>query len=243
MSPPSPYVIVWDLDNTLGDFMPLHAQGECASPITVKVRPGLADALAELSRAGFTHTLLTLATRLYAEMALRATGLRPFFARIDGFGQRGKGDAAGLGQVFGIRPDDLPHRMIFVGDHPIFDEPRDPRVVFHLEPYALTRPAGDLTKLILTLRESGRGSLRHGFDRWLTDRVWWKRVRLLRSLFPSSEPTRASPPGVGRVLLAERHRACPMIGFADVPPSSAAASEHVFVPAELALQVRAELPG
>src|SRR5262245_10675786 len=135
MTDPPRYVIVWDLDNTLGEFTALHVQGECPSPVAVRVRPGLAGALRQLSEAGFVHTLLTLATPLYAEMVLRATGLRPFFSRVDGFGQRGKGDAAGLGNVFGLTAEQRPHRMIFIGDHPLFDEPRDPRVVFHLEPY------------------------------------------------------------------------------------------------------------
>src|SRR5438132_886369 len=48
----SRYVIVWDLDGTLGDFTALHQQGECLTPITVKLRPGLAGALATLADAG-----------------------------------------------------------------------------------------------------------------------------------------------------------------------------------------------
>jgi len=53
--------------------------------------------------------------------------------------------------------------MLFVGDHVLFDAPQDPRIVFHLEPNALRRPAAELVELVLALRERGRGSLARGF--------------------------------------------------------------------------------
>src|SRR5262249_33593701 len=148
---------------TLGDFSALHERGESADPIRVHVRPGIAEALATLRRAGFTHTLLTLATPLYARVVLRATRLHGAFARVAGVGQGGMGDAAGIAEVLGVTEAQRPHRMLFVGDHPLFDEPRDPRVVFHLEPSGLVRPAEQLTRLVLHLRETGNGSLRDGF--------------------------------------------------------------------------------
>jgi hypothetical protein len=236
-----PHVIVWDLDNTLGDFSALHRQGDRTKPIRVRIRPGLADALAELSRAGFVHTLLTLATPLYAEVALRGTGLFDAFARVEGLGQRGKGDAAGVAAALGIPDEQRPHRMLFVGDHPLFDEPRDPRVVFHLEPLALTRPADQLTRLVLHLRDTGSGSLRRGFDHLHGNPPWWRRLWPVRA-DGRAGPVRRTVPGAGDVALLRRPDACPVIGFATAPEPPAVAAEHDFVPAALTLRVRAGLP-
>lgn len=225
------HVIVWDLDGTLGDFSPLSRLAERADPVTVRVRPGLAESLQRLADAGFVHTLLTLATPRYAAAALGPTGLRPFFRLVEGLGQRGKGDAAGVGNALGIAPDDRPHRMFFVGDHPHFDEPRDPRVVFHLEFCALSRPAGDLEKLLLHLRELGGGSIRHGFDRLGRQLPWWKRV------WPGSmRPGKPLPrciEGLGDVVLLHRTDSCPVIGFRDPPPPGVSPSEHLIVPEDL----------
>src|SRR5262249_31791755 len=148
----TPYVIVWDLDLTLGDFSALSRQPDSVDPITVLVRPGLAETLRTLAAADFIHTVLTLATPLYAEIVLRGTGLRRLFERVEGLTQRLKGDAAGLGYALGIPEDERPHRMLFVGDHPLFDAPQDGRVLFHIEPHALSRPAADLARLVLHLR-------------------------------------------------------------------------------------------
>src|SRR5437763_1191128 len=90
------HVIVWDLDGTLGRFDALNGQGDSANPVTVRVRPHLREALEALSAAGFRHTLLTLATPLYAELVLHALGVRALFERVEGQGQRGKGDVAGI---------------------------------------------------------------------------------------------------------------------------------------------------
>src|SRR5439155_6694840 len=162
------YVLVWDLDGTLGDFEALRQfplDGRLSEDLYVRVRAGLAAALAALAKEGFTHTLLTLATPRYAEIALRSAGLRECFDLVEGLGQRGKGDAAGIGEALGLPSEQRGDRMLFVGDHPLFDAPRDPRVVFHLEPHALLRGAGDLAALVLHLRGQGDGSLRSGVDR------------------------------------------------------------------------------
>jgi hypothetical protein len=234
-----PHVIVWDLDNTLGDFSALHRHGDSTAPIRVCLRPGLADALTALSEAGFVHTLLTLATPLYAEVALRGTGLFGYFARVEGVGQRGKGDAAGVGDALGVPEEQRPHRMLFVGDHPLFDEPRDPRVVFHLEPLALTRPAEQLTRLVLHLRDVGDGSLRRGFDRLHGDTPWWR--RLWPVVAGTAGLVRRTVPGAGPVALLRRADACPVVGFVTAPDPPAVAVAHDFVPAELTLRVRASL--
>jgi hypothetical protein len=230
------HVIVWDLDNTLGDFSALTGQGESSQPVRVRLRPGLEAVLHELAGAGFEHTLLTLATPAYAEAVLRGTGLRRFFARVEGLGMRGKGDAAGLGAALGIPENQRPHRMVFVGDHPLFDEPQDPRVVFHLEPCALTRPAADLGRLVLHLRETGGGSLRQGFERVCGARTGW------RALWPFGRdregvPVRRTVPGVGNLVMVRRVEGCPVIGFASLPEPAEAAGECEFVPAQQLAQL------
>jgi hypothetical protein len=236
-----PYVIVWDLDLTLGDFSALSQRPEGSAAVTVRVRPGIAAALRTLSEAGFLHTLLTLATPLYAEMVLRATGLRQFFSRVEGLTQRMKGDAAGIAADLGIGEHDRPHRMLFVGDHPLFDAPQDHRVLFHLEPFALSRPAAELTRLVLHLRAGGRGSLRQGFDRLARQRAWWKKLWPAR--WPGAagdQPVRRLLPGVGELLLLACAERCPVIGFGQAPEAGQAPAEHSFVPAEVMAQVEAE---
>lgn len=224
------YVIVWDLDGTLGDFSGLQNHGDSTEPVTLRVRPGLADALRALGEAGFVHTLLTLATPRYAEVALAGTGLRPFFTRVEGMGQRGKGDAEGIGNALGMSADDRPHRMVFIGDHPHYDEPRDRRVVFHLEFCALSRPAQELQNLILHLRDGGNGSIRGGFDRLLRQGPWWRRLWPW-TLRPGTPLPRAVP-DVGDVVLLDRADGCPVVGFGDPPRTGVTASEHRFVPAD-----------
>jgi hypothetical protein len=238
----NPYVIVWDLDGTLGDFVPLHGRGESTDAVAVRVRPGLPEALHALSAAGFTHTLLTLATPLYAEVVLRAIGLRQYFVRVEGLGQRDKGDAVGIATQLGIAESERPHRMLFVGDHPLFDEPRDPRVLFHLEPFAMLRPADELTRLVLHLRDAGAGSLRAGFDALVPRErpSWWQRLRQRSWRIPNGRPITRSVPGIGEVALIVRADACPVIGFSQIPSLGAQAGQHTFVPAEMLAQVLAE---
>jgi hypothetical protein len=234
-----PYVIVWDLDLTLGDFSALSQQPGSTGPVTVRIRPGMAEALRALSEAGFLHTVLTLATPLYAEIVLRATGLRQFFTRVEGLTQRPKGDAAGIAAELGIGESDRPHRMLFVGDHPFFDAPQDRRVLFHLEPFALTRSADELTRLVLHLRDSGGGSLRQGFDRLVRHRVWWQRLWPMRRA-AGDKPIQRSLPGIGDLLLLACAERCHVIGFCKPPEPGRAPAEHSFVPAEVMAQVEAE---
>lgn len=235
----TPHVIVWDLDGTLGEFAILTEKSESTEPVSLRVRPGLPEALRRLTEAGFLHTVLTLATPLYAEVVLRGTGLRPYFLRVEGLGQRGKGDAEGIGDSLGIPDDDRPHRMLFVGDHPLFDAPQDPRVVFHLEPCGLARSADDLARLVLHLRDRGGGSLRRGFDRLAQTGPWWRRAWPFRPRM-NGEPLRRVVPEVGELMLARRSDGPPVIGFAEYPHPSAEPVEHSFVPAELTAQVMAE---
>jgi hypothetical protein len=237
----SPHVIVWDLDGTLGDFSPLYEHADAARPIEVLVRPGLGEALQTLSAAGFVHTVLTLATPLSAEVALRATGLRPFFVRVEGCGQRGKGDAAGLAEALGLAPADRPHRMLFVGDHPHYDEPRDPDVVFHLEPWAMARPADELARLVLYLRDLGDGSLRRGFDRLAASQSWWAKLLASRKPMLVGQSIRRVVPRIGPLLLLARDAECPIITFEQLSAKPTNPVTHTFVPAEIVAQVRSEL--
>jgi hypothetical protein len=225
------HVIVWDLDGTLGDFEALEKSGG-DEPVRVKTRPGLAAALRSLHSAGFVHTLLTMATAKYAEIALRGTGLFELFDRVEGQGQRCKGDAAGIATAFGVPAEEVAHRMIFVGDRMMFDEPEHADVVFHLEPFALVRPAEQLERLVLRLRHAGRGSIREGFRAiGLGPRRWqrlWRRVAL-----PVGQASRRNVDGLGSLVLLERHGECPVIGYERAPDPAGTADEHEFIPAQV----------
>jgi FMN phosphatase YigB (HAD superfamily) len=157
-----PYVIVWDLDRTIGLFDALeHPRG--AREVTVALRPGIREAVAELDRLGFKQTVLTLASERYAEIALRGSGLHDAFVEVACAHQRKKGDAEGIARLLGIPAEERQHRMLFVGDHPLFDVPNDNDVVFHLEPNALRRHAKHVVALATTMRDAGGGSLGRGF--------------------------------------------------------------------------------
>lgn len=233
------YVIVWDLDNTLGEFEQLNCRGDSAEAISVRLRPQLRGALESLQQAGFQHTLLTLSTPIYAEIVLRGCGLRDFFAQVEGYGQRGKGDAAGIATDLGISEADRPHRMLFVGDHPINDEPRDPRVVFHLECFALTRSAMDLARLTLYLRERGEGSLRTGFNRVGQPHHWLARLLPWRNSPPLNRPVECDLPDLDSVLLLQRDNGAPVIGFAQPPEPAREADVVSFVPGDYVREARA----
>lgn len=232
------HVIVWDLDGTLGRFDALNGQGDSPHPITVRVRPHLREALEGLSAAGFRHTLLTLATPLYADLVLQALGVRGLFERVEGKGQRGKGDVAGVASEMGVADADLPHRMLFIGDHPQHDEPRDRRVLFHLELFALERSARDLLSLVKVLLEAGGGSVRDGFEALGRRRPWWARLWPGREPLRPDRPVRRMVKGLGPLLLMRRKEECPVIAFARPPEPAAAAEELSFVPAELSSRMR-----
>jgi hypothetical protein len=233
-----PYVIVWDLDDTLGNFDALAGTDDDSDVVSVLVRPGMEEALRRLSAEGFVHTVLTLAMPLYAEVALRGTGLRGFFERVDGMGQRSKGDAVGIGNLFGFGEAERAERLLFVGNHP-FDAPLDPRVVFHLELCALSRPAEQLTRLVLHLRDRGEGSLLEGFYRLSRPAPWWRKL-WPRGMRGSVAPVRCRAPDIGSLMLLARPDECPVIGFEKPPREAALPTEHRILPGEVAAQVRAE---
>lgn len=221
MAPPG-YLIVWDLDRTLGVFDGLERLRTLTDRIEVSLRAGIGDALDRLSEEGFSHTVLTLATPDYAELALRGTGLRHHFLEVACQGQRAKGDAEGIARTLGMELEALPARMLFVGDHVLFDAPQDSRVVFHLEPYALRRPAARLVELVLELREAGEGSLRAGFEA-----MAGPEARL-------EEIVRAATCRAGNALLLPRAEACPVIAFDEDDSAEPERGDPVsFVPADV----------
>ncbi len=199
-----PYAIVWDLDRTLGEFDALELNLG-APEVTVYLRPGIVEAVAELDRLGFKQTVLTLATARYAEIALRGTGLRDAFVEVAGVGQRAKGDARGVAELLGIAASERPHRMLFVGDHPMFDAPEDPEVVFHLEPNALHRHAKHVVHMVTELREHGRGSLRRGYDALLSK----------SNVTRDGDVRSMKHPTLGELLMVPRKELCPVICFGD----------------------------
>jgi hypothetical protein len=224
-----PYVIVWDLDGTIGDFQALEKNRNGATAVTLKTRPGLPEALRALREAGFRHSLLTMATPAYAEIVLRATNLQDYFDRVECPDQRRKGDTAGIAALFGIAAREKKHKMIFVGDRMVFDEPDDPTVVFHLEPFALARPAVQLKKLIRHLREAGNGSLREGFLAiGRGPRRWYRLFR--PSSLPLGKPMRRHIPELGALLLLERKDECPVIAYEKAPDPPVDSEEHRLVP-------------
>ena len=89
------HVIVWDLDGTLGDFTELEKHPKAAHPIPLQLRPGVREALRQLTAAGFIHTVLTVATKQYADLVLHGTGLAEQFALIEGRSERPKGEKPG----------------------------------------------------------------------------------------------------------------------------------------------------
>src|SRR5262245_32975117 len=112
------YLIVWDLDGTIGVFDALEHLKDPDAPVTVTLRPGIEAALTRLAAEGFAHVVLTMAGRAYADLALQATDLRRHFVEVSCAGERFKGDAEGIAHAHGIPDDEMPDRMIFVGDHP-----------------------------------------------------------------------------------------------------------------------------
>ena len=227
-----PYLIVWDLDRTLGVFDGLEQLRDPATPMQVELRPGIGAALSELSAAGFVHTVLTMATPDYAELALRGTGLRHHFVEVACHGQRPKGDALGIAHTHGLPEADLPARMLFVGDHVLFDAPQDARVLFHLEPHVLHQPASRLVELVLELRERGGGALRAGFDQWLGP------------VEAHDEVVRREVARVGRLVLLPREHASPVVAFDEDEPPGAPGGERVtFVPAEAHPELASRLAG
>jgi hypothetical protein len=236
-SVPDSHVIVWDLDLTLGRFDALTNRGGSTEAVKVLLRPHLREALAALAAAGFCHSLLTLGTPLYADLVLRGTGLRDLFALVEGYGQRGKGDAAGIAAALGVTEEQRPHRMLFVGDHPINDEPRDPRVLFHLELFALSRSAKDLASLVVALRERGNGSLREGFEGLGRARSW-RRLWLGTRPLAVERPARRTLPGLAPLLLLKRREDSPVIAFAQPPDPAAEPAETAFVPSEIVTPFR-----
>jgi hypothetical protein len=216
------HIVVWDLDHTLGEFSALERSRRDDVPVTVRLRPGLEAALERLSAEGFAHVVLTLASPSYAEMALWGTGIRRYFLEVASCpGHRPKGDAHGVAATYGIPLEEAGDRLFFVGDHPWFDAPRDPRVVFHIEPAALRRPAGPLAALILELRRRGEGSLRGGFDRLAAERAAGEKM------------ARHDLPGVGPVVLLPREDECPVVLFEEEPAAHEAGTTVTFVPAEI----------
>ncbi|MBW2533643.1 MAG: hypothetical protein JRI55_19295 [Deltaproteobacteria bacterium] len=225
MAPPK-FLIVWDLDHTIGVFDAMAHVATAYDSVTIELRSDMDRTLTRLTEEGFSHTVLTLASRTYAEVILRATGLRDHFLEVSGMGERSKGDAEGIARKFGIPVEECHDRMLFVGDHPLFDVPQDRRVVFHFEPHPLRRSAAAVAELALTLRERGNGSLRAGFD------------ELARPERGPSGISHVTVDGVGPLVFARRDDGCPIVAFDDHErPSDEpdAGTPVTFVPAEIQL--------
>jgi hypothetical protein len=219
-------LIVWDLDHTLGVFDVLDGAVDMREPITVRLRPGIAGALERLIEAGFRNVILTKASPSYAELVVRATGLKRFFLELSAGGQRPKGDDVGLAATFGIPPERKPDLMLFVGDQPLQDAAKDERIVFHLEDDPLHRPAGPLAALILELFELGGGSIRRGFD------------VLAGPPRHDGRPIRVVHGDLGPLILLPRHGRSPILGFDEEGKIDRDGTPVTFVPADYSLTGR-----
>lgn len=225
-----PYVIVWDLDGTLGEFSALEGNCDADEPVEISVRPGLSECLMSLSSLGIKHTVLTMASPIYAELALRGAGVRQHFTRVECMGQRRKGDVLGISGDFGIPATAVGDRILFVGDRMPFDEPDHPDVVFHLELCATIRPADRFERLVLLLLDAGQGSFRVGFRKLVAtkQRRWlfgWQRKE------PAAKPIQLKLRDMDDLLLFERIGACPVIGYEKPPAPPVVIDRRRFIPA------------
>lgn len=217
-------ILVWDLDLTLGEFDSLSRLHDVDREVTVRLRPGIGDALGRLADAGFVHVVLTAASPPYAELALRATGLRDRFAEVSGRGQRFKGDVLGIASAHGVPQERVGDRVLFVGDQPLIDAPTHKGTVFHFEPRALSRSAGEFEALVHRLLDQGDGSLYRGFESLLMG----------ADAHPiGGEPAwRVRADGLPDLLLAHTDEGVPVSVF-EHPPAEPREAEMVrFIPAE-----------
>lgn len=219
-------ILVWDFDETLGDFRSLYQHWDRSKPVTVRLRPDLRPALEQLSAAGFRHRILTLASSVAAEGALRAAGLRDHFEAIEGLGERGKGDVDGIAACYGLSEVERGERLVFIGDHIVNDRPQDPRVLFHLELQALERSALDCAALLLKLRELGQGSFLRGFLKLRRGR-WYRAFGAFEG-----EPRLRQVEGLEPLALVTME-AGPIIAFAEEVRAPKEAEELSFIPEEL----------
>jgi len=222
MNPPFSGVIVWDLDGTLGVFdqLALWNRSPAQSLLMIQARPDLEAALNELTSLGFIHRVLTMATSRYAEMALATLQLRHHFIAVEGYGQRGKGDVVGIAEEMEIPAQRWGASMLFIGDHPMMDPPRDPRVLFHYEPWAIERSALAVVAMVRELLDRGDGDLARGFTRWheaTARRSWWDRLRFRRRSSNHFEPTERELADHGWMVLVNRKEECPVIAFRERP--------------------------
>lgn len=208
-------ILVWDLDKTLGFFEPLYKHWDPDSPVTIQFRPGILDLIRQLHKKGFTHRLLTLASPRAAHLILEAAGVRDLFFKIEGIGQRGKGDVAGIALEHGVPEHQWPHQFLFIGDHPFNDCPVDKRVIFHLEINALERPASQLGGLIDALIERGQGSFIRGYQSIASAVPWWKFWQ--RPAFQVNQAMIRSLPGLDPLALMNGPSINPLIAFENEP--------------------------
>lgn len=231
-------ILVWDLDKTLGFFEPLYKHWTPDLPVTIQFRPGIIETLRRLKEQGFTHRLLTLASPRAAHLILEAAGLSDLFFAIEGIGDRGKGDVEGIGAEHGLKKDQWPHQLLFIGDHPFNDCPRDLRVVFHLEINALERPAKQLEGLINELMNRGSGSFSRGYRAIAADCSWWRFWNW--PVFQGNQPMLRTVAGIDPLALMTGPKINPIIAFEKEPIEPAAPDLLTFIPSRIQIPKKPE---
>ncbi|MCI0503382.1 HAD family hydrolase [Candidatus Micrarchaeota archaeon] len=164
-------LICWDLDETLGRFYGIYARMhgfDCKRADGLK--PGIREALAELSALGFSHVVTTAAQEDEATAALSQAGLLGSFLRIFHESKILRGnrkDYSVVAEAFGMGEGDFRKRAIVVGDIIPLDLPENG--VFIHEPDAPCYSA-DITKSIIRLiSEKGEGDFWAGFGALFSD--------------------------------------------------------------------------
>jgi len=117
-----PFVICWDLDETLGDFRALEKGSDA-----VKIREGMQGVLEAARQKGIRQVVTTSATRDYAEKGLGILGIREYFDEIFPFekvaGYLGKKYKPVL-EHYKLTEKEAGEKLIVVGDS-IRDRPLD----------------------------------------------------------------------------------------------------------------------
>ncbi|MDF1664008.1 MAG: hypothetical protein P1V97_19720, partial [Planctomycetota bacterium] len=123
--------------------------------------------------------------------------------------------------------------MLFIGDHPFNDCPRDLRVVFHLEINALERPALQLERLIQELQKRGNGSFIRGYKAIAADCSLWRFWNW--PVFQSNQPMLRTVSGIDPLALMTGPKINPILAFEKEPIERAAPDLLTFTPSQLQL--------
>jgi hypothetical protein len=163
-----PATILWDLDDTIGNFSGIRLRTpEAASPI--QLRYGIRDLLTEFSEdAGYCHYITSSAGTSYVNEALNRAYLHEKFARTFGNdtvkqtidGKHYRPVAKGFSE------EEMQSRMIVIGDSDR-DKPVDVGGMVFIELGNPEEPIEALVirEIVTTILDEGDGSFRDGYEK------------------------------------------------------------------------------